>query len=110
MARVGHSPIDPAKLRDYLLSPVHPVGRFKAVFFAGLGYSANQPEVLDRDLRAHIGSARVARIEATPYGQKYVVRGRMIGPAGGETDLVSVWVVLTGEDYPRFVTAFPGGE
>ncbi len=50
--------IDSAKIRDYLLSPSHPVGRFKAVFFASLGYTA--------------------------------------------------WIVLAGEDFPRFVTAFPG--
>ena len=25
--------VDPAKVRDYLLSPEHPVGRFKATFF-----------------------------------------------------------------------------
>ena len=31
--------IEPAKLRDYLLSPAHPVGRFKAPFFVALGYS-----------------------------------------------------------------------
>jgi hypothetical protein len=29
-----------AKVRDYLLSNAHPVGRFKAVFFIALGYSA----------------------------------------------------------------------
>jgi hypothetical protein len=29
--------IEPAKLRDYLLSSSHPVGRFKAVFFHALG-------------------------------------------------------------------------
>jgi hypothetical protein len=28
---------DDAKLRDYLLSPMHAVGRFKAPFFASLG-------------------------------------------------------------------------
>jgi len=31
--------IDPAKIRDYLLSSTHPVGRFKAPFFAALGYT-----------------------------------------------------------------------
>jgi hypothetical protein len=31
--------VDDAKVRDYLLSPSHPVGRFKAVFFAALGFS-----------------------------------------------------------------------
>jgi hypothetical protein len=32
--------IDPAKIRDYLLSLTHPVGRFKAPFFAALGYTS----------------------------------------------------------------------
>jgi hypothetical protein len=27
--------VDEAKVRDYLLSPSHPVGRFKAAFFSG---------------------------------------------------------------------------
>jgi hypothetical protein len=31
--------VDAEKVRDYLLSPLHPVGRFRAVFFAGLGYT-----------------------------------------------------------------------
>jgi len=32
--------IDAAKIRDYLLSDSHPVGRFKAAFFVAMGYSA----------------------------------------------------------------------
>jgi len=44
--------IDPAKLRDYLLSQLHPVGRFKAAFFIALGYSTDQWEVLRDDLLA----------------------------------------------------------
>ena len=31
--------VDGAKVHDYLLSPEHPVGRFKAVFFGTLGYT-----------------------------------------------------------------------
>ncbi|MFI5307497.1 MAG: DUF6883 domain-containing protein [Polyangiales bacterium] len=31
--------VDPEKVRDYLLSPTHPVGKFKSVFFAALGYT-----------------------------------------------------------------------
>ena len=44
--------IDSAKLRDYLLSPAHPVGRFKAPFFAALGYAQEQWQQLEADLRA----------------------------------------------------------
>ena len=82
--------IDPAKLRDYLLSPAHPIGRFKAIFFVSLGYNRDGVSVLDRDLRAHVASAVVTRVERTPYGQKYVVRGRIRGPAGHEAGLISV--------------------
>jgi len=42
------------------------------------------------------------------YGQKYEVRGRIEGPDGKGAVLVAVWIVLCGEDFPRFVTAFPG--
>lgn len=37
--------VDPAKVRDYLLSASHPVGRFKAAFFLSLGYSEDRWEV-----------------------------------------------------------------
>ena len=39
--------IDPAKLRDYLLSFTHPVGRFKARFFNALGYIAAEWQTLE---------------------------------------------------------------
>jgi len=29
--------VDPVKVRDYLLSAVHPIGRFKARFFVAMG-------------------------------------------------------------------------
>jgi len=101
--------VDPAKVRDYLLSTSHSVGRYKAAFFNALDYSAERPSELERDLRTHLASAVVARVEGTPFGQKYIIRGMIAGPGGRRADLVSVWVVLTGEDYPRFVTAYPGG-
>jgi hypothetical protein len=40
------------KLRDYLLSSRHPIGRFKAAFFAGLGYTKPDSARLGQDLRS----------------------------------------------------------
>ncbi len=40
------------KLRDYLLSPTHPIGRYKATFFRSLGYSQDAWGQLEVDLRA----------------------------------------------------------
>jgi len=39
--------IDRAKLTDYLLSPSHPIGRFKARFFNRLGFRADAWEELE---------------------------------------------------------------
>lgn len=39
-----HAIIERAKLEHYLLSFSHPVGRFKARFFASLGFSADRSE------------------------------------------------------------------
>jgi len=44
--------ISAQKLRDYLLSPNHPVGRFKARFFGALGFSAANWRDLEQALRS----------------------------------------------------------
>ena len=36
-------------------------------------------------------------------------RASFARPSGQSADVVSVWVVRTGEDFPRFVTAYPEG-
>jgi hypothetical protein len=50
------------KLRDYLLSSAHPIGRYKSAFFRSLGYAQDQWHVLERDLRAVLSN------EAQPAG------------------------------------------
>ncbi len=100
--------IDLAKLRDYLLSTSHSVGRFKARFFESLGYSADNWERLEADIRDLIDDTEARLSEKTEYGQKYEVRGSMTGPDGRSAEVVTVWIVLTGEDVPRFITAYSG--
>lgn len=103
-----HAAIDPKKLREYLLSTTHPVGRFKAAYFGSLGFSRDSLEELETCLRRHLETAAETKAEMTPFGLKYIVRGMIAGPSGRETELVSVWIVLSGEAIPRFVTAYPG--
>lgn len=105
---VDRAVVDAAKIRDYLLSDAHPVGRFKAAFFVALGYSATAWRTLEADLRAFATANDATPTAASVYGQKYEVRGRIRGPAGRSAALATVWSVLRGEDFPRFVTAFPG--
>ncbi len=100
--------IDAAKVRDYLLAREHAVGRFKATFFEGLGYSASEWTRLESDLRqlAMTGDATLGK--HTRYGQHYEIRGTLRGPSGKVAQLITIWIVRSNEDAPRFITAFPG--
>ena len=94
------------KLENYLLSPVHPIGRYKAVFFRSLGYTQDDWEVLDSNLRALLGQDATAS-EETAYGKKFEIRGSIIGPNGHSAAIITVWIILHGEEVARFVTAYP---
>jgi hypothetical protein len=100
--------VDPAKIRDYLLSPEHPVGRLKAVFFGALGYTRGDWRRLQQDFLAIVASEEAALGRSSDFGQKYEVRGTIQGPSGRRAGVVTVWIILAGERAPRFVTAFPG--
>jgi len=100
--------ISPAKIHDYLLSATHPIGRFKAAFFSVLGYTTDNWERLQKDLLQLARSGEAVAGQGSPYGQKYEVRGTLVGPSGRQARVVTVWIVLNGEAHPQLVTAYPG--
>jgi hypothetical protein len=100
--------IAPAKIRDYLLSKSHPVGRFKEPFFASLGYSVAEWSRLEQDLLTLAASGDAEPGRESPYGQKYEIRGTLNGPNGKSAPVMTVWIVRSGNEVPQFVTAFPG--
>ena len=103
----AHAAIVPAdKLRDYLLSSTHPIGRYKSAFFRSLGYAQEHWHVLGCELRATLSNDALP-FGAMEYGQKYGVRGTLTGPNGRTGRVITVWIILTGEVTPRFVTAYP---
>lgn len=95
------------KLQDYLLSQSHPIGRFKAASFRSIGYSLDNWEALERDIRSLL-SNEVEKSQETEYGEKFEVRGEICGPSGQRAEIVTVWIVLKGKDVPRFITSHPG--
>jgi hypothetical protein len=99
--------IEAEKVRHYLLSPEHPVGRFKARFFSALGYTRNDWPQLQGDLLALARSGAAEPGRSSPYGQKYDIHGRLQTPSGASVGIVAVWIILNGEESQRFVTAFP---
>lgn len=99
--------IDPAKVRDYLLSALHPVGRFKSAFFVSLGYSADRWEMLRDDLLALARGGSPVPGKPSQHGRKLEVDGILAGPSGRSAAVKTVWILRAGEQSPRFITAFP---
>ncbi len=95
------------KLHDYLLSKTHPVGRWKARFFRALGFDVTNADVLEQQLIAIAHSEDVKDVVRSEHGTKYVIEASLQIPAGGFVRVQTVWIIETGQDYPRFVTAYP---
>lgn len=102
--------IDPAKIQEYLLSIEHPLGQFKARFFAGLGFTPDRWGELQTALIQFVEANEVRASSATAFGHKYIVDGSIQGPNGRTATIRTVWVLLRGDVMPRFVTAYPGGD
>ena len=99
--------IDPAKVRDYLLSESHPVGRFKAEFFRALGFRSDRWQELESALRTHARQHEARPGDRSEYGTKYEVAGSLVGPEGRTAEVLVAWIVRTGENVPRLITAQP---
>ncbi|PIV85321.1 MAG: adhesin [Nitrospirae bacterium CG17_big_fil_post_rev_8_21_14_2_50_50_9] len=101
--------VDSAKIRNYVLSASHPIGRFKAAYFRGLGYTHEKWKQFEDDIREQHLTLEAEPTEKTKYGQKYTIKGFVKCPNGKRVLLQSIWIILEGENTPRFVTIYPEG-
>jgi hypothetical protein len=108
LPNANRATVGETKIREYLLSPLHPVGRFKAVFFVALGFSPDRWLLLRDAILAIARSGDALPGQLSPFGQKFEIRATLAGPSGRNAEVVTVWMVPTGQDSAHFVTAFPG--
>ena len=73
--------IDERKVRDYLLSKTHPVGRFKARVFGAVGFDETAMAAFVKELRRIAAEGDVTEVEDIEFGRKYTVPGELQGPA-----------------------------
>ena len=99
--------VEREKIADYLLNPAHPDNGGKARFFEELGFRRKEWETLAAALRTLAQTADVANSAESPHGRKYVILGRIESPGGKAARVQTVWIVDTGLDFARLVTAYP---
>jgi hypothetical protein len=96
-----------SKISGYLLAVDHPTGRGKALFFRALGFRSDQPSDLRNALLQHAAIHAVSSVQQTSFGAKYLIDGRIVGPAGTTAQVRSVWLIKNDEHIPRLITAYP---
>ena len=98
--------VDIDKLTNYNLNNEHPRGKHKAkVFAAALGLTQEDAPELQSALLAAANSYEATATEWDEYGQRYLLDFSMSTPTGSAI-VRSAWIILTAEDFPRFVTCY----
>lgn len=106
LPRADRVRIDEHKVRGYLLSPSHPVGRFKARVFAALGFDQTTADAFVAEVRRIAAEGEVSAVEDTAFGRKYTVPGGLKGPAG-DAQVLTVWIQAPGQAGVRLITVRP---
>jgi hypothetical protein len=95
--------ISPNKLTEYLLIPL--LRDDKSQYLAQGGYTLDNWQQLERDLREQILTLEAQPTLKTKYGQKYQIIGSLICPKGVILNIKTIWIVT--EQTTKFVTLFP---
>jgi hypothetical protein len=95
------------KLEDYVLNPRHREGRHKArVFESILGITIANREILrEAILAAARDSDEAEDLGDKGHGEVYVLRFP-IQTVRGRATVLTAWIVLRGEDFPRLTTCY----
>lgn len=99
--------IQSSKIHDYLLSNLHPIGKWKAKFFRAYGFEEINEDMLVQQLIKIAHSEDVIDIISSPHGMKYIIEGSLETPINIFVKIRTVWIIEEGQNRPRFVTAYP---
>jgi hypothetical protein len=99
--------VDQSKITGYLLS--ESAGRGKATFFLRLGFRPENWEVLAATLKSQARANPVVSTVDSAYGRRYSVDGDIVTPDDRRPRprVRTVWLVETGAETPRLITAHP---
>ena len=102
--------VERMKIMDYLLNPAHPDNGGKAQFFDKLKFHRKEWKILAEALRTLAVENEVTQWMKSPHGEKYVIIGRIASPAGEAPLLRTIWIIDSGANTARLVTAYPHEE
>jgi hypothetical protein len=93
------------KLTGYLLRKLPE--NDKSGFLALAGYTTENRERLEADIRAQILTQEAEFVETTEYGGKYRIRGHLTGPNGRRLQVLTIWLTENATGMTKFITLYP---
>jgi hypothetical protein len=107
LPRADRAVVPREKLEGYLLNLGHEVGRHKArVFGTALGIHRGDWEFLRDGIVKGVSAAPVSTVRETPWGRLYEVVVSIEGLNDQTRRVMTVWLVASVGDPPRFVTGY----
>lgn len=94
------------KIVGYLLNLRNPDSRPKALYFRSKGFNETNINIFQERLLSVIYTQEIEKIETSPYGKKYITKGKILAPNGEMIVILTVWIVANGTRKPSFVTAY----
>ncbi|HLP10676.1 MAG TPA: hypothetical protein VK177_02030 [Flavobacteriales bacterium] len=107
MPNKEYSIVEPQKIVSYLLNPDHEIGGPKSQFFFKFGFDREQPEIFERALKVHAFERDVFNTQPGLHGTKYKLVCEIVTPDARNPCIVTVWIINTGSETPKLVTAYP---
>ena len=95
------------KIVEYLLNARHPDGSGKARFFCKFGFRPESWEDLAGALKHLAMEGTVVQLIESVHGSKYIIEGRLRSPSGRRPRVRTVWILESGDEGARLVTAYP---
>ncbi len=94
-----------AKLTQYLL--VLKNRNDKSDWLAKAGYKPDNWQVLENDLRTQILPSDATPTEMTEWGQRYEIRGKLVGPNGKTLSVRTIRMTEKATGITKFLTMYP---
>jgi len=95
------------KIRNYLLSDIHEIGKHKADFFKRFGFDLSDVETFKVSLIQHSIDRDIEKTKDLDFGIKYELKCEIKTPDERNPCIVTVWIVENGQEEPKLVTAYP---
>ena len=99
--------IEPSKLTEYLLNSEHKRGGSKAKLLIQFGYSLENWQQLESDIRRFHLVADANVVKETMYGVRYEISANLLTPINRQLFVKTVWQIDKGTDFARLITLVP---